>query len=109
IAPEEPSGHGKADKDNQAAEKRLRDLAGEAGRDVAADGACDHSQQAIAPDDLAFGHKNDKGDAVGQGSGDHFEGVYLVEVAVAEEREQGDEEKTSSGAKVADVKADHDG
>ena len=84
----------------------MGDHAGKAGRGVAANGAGDHGQQAVAPNDLAVHYKDNKSDTVSQSGGDHFEGIDLMQVAVAEERKKGNEEKASAGAKVADIKAD---
>src|SRR5580692_7949179 len=96
ILPEEPSGHGEADEDYEPAQHWLRNAAGEAGGDESADGAGDHGEKAIAPDDLSVENEEDKGDAVGHGSGDDFEGVDLVEVFEAEERELSDDEKAGT-------------
>src|ERR1039457_5265189 len=93
IAPKEPGGHGKADKDDKASKNALGNHAGEARRRVAPDSAGDHGQQAITPDDLAIDHKENEGNAVCHCGGNYFESVDLIQVLVAKEREQGDHEK----------------
>ena len=76
---------------------------------IAADGAGDHGKQAVAPLHLAADDEDEERDAVGHGGGDDLEGIDLVQVLKAEEREQGDDEESGAGAEVADVKADEDG
>src|SRR5208283_5017349 len=90
-------------------EDGLGNHASKAGGGVSADGAGDHSEQTIAPNDLAIDHEDDEGNTVGQRGGDYFEGVDLVQVLVAEEREEGDHKEAGPGAEVADVEADNDG
>src|ERR1035437_233773 len=107
--PEEPCGHGEADEDDDATEDGLGNQAGKPGGGVAADGAGHHGEKAVAPLDLATDHEGREWDAIGHGGGDYFEGVDLVQVLETEEGEQGDDEEAGSGAKVADIEADHDG
>ena len=47
-------------------------------------------------------------DAVGHGGCDNLESVDLIQVFKAEQRKQGDDEKSRAGAKISDVKADDD-
>src|SRR5271166_4312280 len=106
ILPKEPPCHRQPDENHQPAQDRLRHLAGKARRTVAADGAGDHGQQAIAPLHLAADDENEERHAVGHGGGNDLEGVDLVQVLKTEEGQKRNEQKAGPGAKVANVEAD---
>src|ERR1700728_1773149 len=88
VLPKEPRRNAKAYGYDCAAQQALRDAAGQGGRAIAGDGADDHSQQAVAPDDLAIHDGDAEDDAVSQSGRNDFECVDLVQILVAEEREQ---------------------
>jgi hypothetical protein len=79
-------------------------------KNIPSDGAGEHGQQAVAPDNLtAHATKITTGDAVGQCGGDHLESVDLVQVLIAEQREHRDEQKACAGSEVANIKTDRHG
>ena len=67
------------------------------------------AKQAIAPHHLPVEDEDDEGDSVGHGCRHNFECIDFVQILIAEEGEQRDDQESGAGAEVADVKADGDG
>src|SRR5579859_275553 len=99
--PEEVCGHAQPDHYDASTQDGLRNLPREARRRISADCACDHGEQAVAPDNLAIDHEKHKRDSVRHCGGDNFERVDLIQVLVAEERKKSDDQKAGAGTEVA--------
>src|SRR5581483_6006433 len=105
---EEVNGDGEAEDDDDGAEDAVGDAAGVPGAGIAADGAGDQHEPAVAPLHRASEDEGDGGNGVGDGGHDHFEGVDFGDALDAAEGEGGHGEQTRSGAEVANVVADEE-
>src|ERR1700739_1189467 len=105
-SPEEICRHAQPDCHHSSAQKWLGNFSCQARRGVAADGAGDHGQQAITPNHLAIDHEKHEGYTVSHRGGNDLQRIDLVQILVAEKRQQGDDQKSGAGTEVADIETD---
>lgn len=103
---EEVDGKGKAEHDDERPEDAIGDAPGVARAGVAANGAGDHHEPAVAPLDGATDHEGDDGDEVGGGGDDHLEGIDFDNALDTAEGQSGHGEQPGAGSEIADVVAD---